>query len=265
MTALPKKSFVINNRTFDNLLNLQTPRKRILSVTILISIMKLICISALFCLSSLFDVVTYLRVSPKNDNRVGNGFLRQNRGLGNQCSFIADRNFRGSNTLMDYDQSNGGSQGDMSIANTLSPTTDNRNYPIIKSMCTNMALRSAPFCTIETTFADGGKIMLMGTPPALTIIGGRSTCTYVGVWGSMATRNLVRYDNGDISFTARIDYCITEVCENDPGWHTQHNEDCDYVGMKPDKRCSRLVGSNNIMNGGARVLASDACQEACGC
>jgi len=226
--------------------------------------MKLICISALLCLSSIYAVVTYLRASPKNDNVVGNGFLRQNRGLGDQCSFVEDTTFQGSATLMDYDQSHGVTQGDMSIANTLMPTDDS-SYPIIKAMCTITSsdpFQSAPFCTMETTFEDGGKIMLMGTPPKLTILGG--TGTFFGVWGSMTTDQTFSRSNGEISFTARIDYCMKEVCANDPNWRTPQNQDCEWVGGNPDARCSRY-GSDDVMNGGGQVSASDACQSACGC
>jgi len=225
--------------------------------------MKLICISTLLCLSSIYAVVTYLRASPKNDNVVGNGFLRQNRGLGDQCSFVAET-FKGSTTLMDYDQSHGVTQGDMSIANTLMPTDDS-SYPIIKAMCTITSsdpFQSAPFCTMETTFEDGGKIMLMGTPPKLTILGG--TGTFFGVWGSMTTDQTFSRSNGEISFTARIDYCMKEVCANDPNWRTQQNKDCEDIGDKPDARCG-FKGSDATMSGDAPVLASDACQRACGC
>jgi len=226
--------------------------------------MKLICISALLCLSSIYAVVTYLRASPKNDNVVGNGFLRQNRGLGDQCSFVEDTTFQGSATLMDYDQSHGVTQGDMSIANTLMPTDDS-SYPIIKAMCTITSsdpFQSAPFCTMETTFEDGGKIMLMGTPPKLTILGG--TGTFFGVWGSMTTDQTFSRSNGDISIRARIDYCMREVCADDPNWRTLENKDCDWVGKHPDAKCGKY-GSDDAMNGGSQVLASDACQSACGC
>lgn len=248
--------------------------------------MNLSHILAFLCLSGMSASVMYLlRISSKNDsskndNGVDNDFLRQtrlqqtrqSRGL-HQCSSMPDTEFQGSTVLVNTDQSVGPlpTQGDFSIANFLHP--DGIDFPNIKAMCNLMAsdpLQEAPFCTFETTFErNGGKMMLMGTPPDLTIMGG--TGPFVGVWGSMTTgEDFERGDNGIMRFTAQINYCMT--CDESPHWQDNVNwatmrggesKNCEWVSRRPYTRCSEY--GTNDPPAGASIRASVACQSSCGC
>merc|ERR1711865_617591 len=87
-------------------------------------------------------------------------------------------------------------------------TGSNSTFPSIKAICTLTAanpLDSPPFCTLETTLADG-KIMATGTPPELVVMGG--TGAYYRASGMMTTAEDFEQSNGFISFNARIDFCI---------------------------------------------------------
>lgn len=83
------------------------------------------------------------------------------------CNFIPDDYYKGQAVLIDTDSSGfagGPTQGDVSIANALT-TGSGSSFPSIKAICTLTAanpLDSPPFCTLETTLADG-KIMATGT------------------------------------------------------------------------------------------------------
>jgi len=212
-------------------------------------------------------------------------------GNGNEktvCNFIPDDLYKGLSVLIDTDKSGFGppTQGDVSIANALT-TGSGSDFPSIKAICTLTAADpsdSPPFCTLETTLADG-KIMATGTPPELVVMGG--TGAYYRASGMMTTaEDFVRDDStGVISFNARIDFCLPNdggsnpipipitdpfpipitdpipitnpnepKCQDDKSWSTSHNGKqitCNKVKNKPGKHCAK--------NG-----ASTACPKSCG-
>ena len=81
------------------------------------------------------------------------------------CKSIGDAYYKGQAVLIDNDSSGFvPTTGDVSISNNLT-TGSNSTFPSIKAICTLTAanpLDSPPFCTLETTLADG-KIMATGT------------------------------------------------------------------------------------------------------
>mmetsp|Transcript_3524 Transcript_3524/g.3698 ORF Transcript_3524/g.3698 Transcript_3524/m.3698 type:complete len:238 (+) Transcript_3524:311-1024(+) len=176
------------------------------------------------------------------------------RVIGNEiCISEPEKEYVGQAVLIDTDNSAGfiPTQGDISMANALTPASG-QFFPSIKALCTITALNpsdSPPFCTLETTFGGGKKIMAMGTPPDLVVMGG--TGEYSRASGTMTTaRDFVR-DSDRISFNARIDFCYPNPtgnptgnpCEDDPSWYTIHKgrkKGCAWAGndAKPS-RCSK--------------------------
>jgi len=215
-------------------------------------------------------------------------FLSNANAGGNEktvCTSVANDLYEGQATLIDNDSSGFGqpTKGDVSIA-TLTPAGVS-NFPSIMAICTLTAANpsdSPPFCTLETTLADG-KIMATGTPPKLVVMGG--TDAYYRASGMMTTaEDFVRDDStGVISFNARIDFCLPNdggsnpipipitapfpitdpipitnpnepKCQDDQNWSTSHNGKqitCNKVKNKPGKHCAK--------NG-----ASTACPKSCG-
>jgi len=205
------------------------------------------------------------------------------------CNFFPDDYYKGQAVLIDTDSSGfagGPTQGDVSIANALT-TGSGSSFPSIKAICTLTAanpLDSPPFCTLETTLADG-KIMATGTPPELVVMGG--TGAYYRASGMMTTAEDFEQSNGFISFNARIDFCVpvnggpnpfpnpipnpiadpipildpitnpipTPECQDDKDWSIQYNGKkvtCKKVGKNPGKHCAKIT------------TASTACPETCG-
>jgi len=199
-----------------------------------------------------------------------------------ECNFIPDDNYKGEAILIDTDSSGGPpTQGDVSIANALT-TGSGLPFPSIKAICTLTAanpLASPPFCTLETTLADG-KIMASGTPPELVVMGG--TGMYYRASGMMTTAENFVQENGSISFNARIDFCLPvnggpnpnpspspspssipfpnpnpfpitappipiTNCEDDKTWSTTDNKGrkvtCQKVGNNSSKHCRKVAGA----------------------
>jgi len=242
--------------------------------------MKINCILGFLFLSNSSAVETNLRTN-----------LAKQRGLQNNdkertiCKAIPQNMYKGLSTLINVDNSTPGylpTTGDVSIANALTPGK-NIDFPSIKAICTltdaDPSL-SPPFCTLETTLGDG-KIMSMGSPPDLVVMGG--TGAYSRASGTMTTARDFTRDGDTISFTALIDYCIpidgspnpaptptppgptpsrpTSTCENDNKWRTLltngKTRNCNYVNNDPGVRCA-LFGKDN-------VVADAACLKSCGC
>jgi len=205
-------------------------------------------------------------------------FLSNANAGGNEktvCTSVAEDLYEGQVTLIANDSSGFGppTQGDVSIA-TLTPAGVS-NFPSIMAICTLTAANpsdSPPFCTLETTLADG-KIMATGTPPKLVVMGG--TDAYYRASGMMTTGEDFQEANGSISFTARIDFCLPvdggsnpnsdpnqnqnqnpkSECKDSEDWFTQSQKNgkeitCQKVKNKPNKHCSE---------GGADI----ACRKSC--
>jgi len=193
------------------------------------------------------------------------------------CKSIGDAYYKGQAVLIDNDSSGFvPTTGDVSISNNLT-TGSNSTFPSIKAICTLTAanpLDSPPFCTLETTLADG-KIMATGTPPELVVMGG--TGAYYRASGMMTTAEDFEQSNGFISFNARIDFCIpvdggpnpiteppttnpitippTPVCKDDKNWSTLYNSKkftCKRVAKNSVKHCFKVK------------TASTACPVTCG-
>eukprot|EP00555_Chaetoceros_dichaeta_P014280 CAMPEP_0198256876 /NCGR_PEP_ID=MMETSP1447-20131203/6684_1 /TAXON_ID=420782 /ORGANISM="Chaetoceros dichaeta, Strain CCMP1751" /LENGTH=198 /DNA_ID=CAMNT_0043943625 /DNA_START=1 /DNA_END=597 /DNA_ORIENTATION=- len=126
-----------------------------------------------------------------------------------KCKSVPQTTYQGLSNLIDVNGSGElPTQGDVSIANTLTPI--NSDFPSIKAICTitsNYPSILPPFCTLETTLVEGGKLIAMGTPPSLAIVGG--TGEYSNVSGMITTnQTFTRGVDGSISFGALIEYCI---------------------------------------------------------
>merc|ERR1712194_971040 len=176
---------------------------------------------------------------------------------------MGDDNYKGEAILIDTDSSGGPpTQGDVSIANALT-TGSGLPFPSIKAICTLTAANpfaSPPFCTLETTLADG-KIMASGTPPELVVMGG--TGLYYRASGMMTTAENFVQENGFISFNARIDFCLpvdggsnpnpTPIpitkCEDDKTWSTTDNKGrnvtCKKIGNNSSKHCRKVAGAKS--------------------
>jgi len=177
--------------------------------------MKVICILSFLFLSDAIAANTQLRTTSENDHVSVNHLAEQSRGLGDesQCKSVAQDTYRGWAALVDNDNSGPFSptQGDVSIAHILK-STSGRTFPSIKAICTLTDPSSAPFCTLETTITNGDKIMAIGTPPNLAVVGG--TGDFSRASGTVTTDQNFTFEHGNIQFGARIDYCIPKSNNN---------------------------------------------------
>jgi len=236
--------------------------------------MKIRCTLAFLFLSCADAAQKHLRTTSKTGNKEENSLIRNNRDLqsrGDGCASTPQYRYEGASTLISVTGSFIPAQGDVSIAESLRPPS--ADYPKIKAICTLTAedpFTSAPFCTLETTIdISGDKIMSMGTPPLLTIMGG--TGSFEGAYGTMVTdETFVNNPDGSISFGARVDYCLASNggggnggggCDDSRNFKVKHggrNKGCGWVGKDSAIRCTMMGRENN-----RQVMAMDACQVAC--
>jgi len=236
--------------------------------------MKISCILAFTSLSCANATQKHLRMTSKENDEKENIFIGNDRALqsnGDGCASTPLYRYEGPSTLISTTGVPFPSQGDVSIAEELVPSTS--AYPKIKAVCTLTAadpFSSPPFCSLETTVdSSGDKIMSMGTPPLLSIMGG--TGSYEGASGTMVTdETFVRDDSdGTISFGATVNYCLPNngggggnlPCTNSNKFKVKHdgkNKGCSWVAKKSTTRCT-MMGKEN----GESVMAMDSCRQAC--
>jgi len=191
--------------------------------------MKISSILVLLSLSCVDATQKRLRATSDADKEKEGSLITNgnHRGLerGEYCESTALYRYSGASTLISATGALIPSQGDVSIANELLPEPASINYPKIKAICTITAadaFSSPPFCTLETTIdSSSDRIMSMGTPPALTIMGG--TGNFEGAYGTMVTDETFTNINGIISFGAMLNYCLPSPPSGGGGGSTGGN------------------------------------------
>lgn len=247
--------------------------------------MKISCILPFLSLLCVDATHKHLRTASETDNGNESSLIRNNRDLqskGDGCASTPQYRYKGPSTLISVTGSPFPAQGDVSIAEELTPTS--AGYPKIKAICTLTAVdpfSSAPFCNLETTVdSSGDRIMSMGTPPFLSIMGG--TGSFEGAYGTMMTdETFENAADGTISFGAIVNYCLPREngtggggsgegggdgggnppCTDSQRWNVRHDgrkRSCSWVAKRSSKRCT-LMGKDNDKS----EMAMNACQAAC--